>query len=161
MSWSVALFHLNTLVLKYASDETFAKYDYLIDATKEGKFIKAKTGADCKILASADLDGLKAELDRLIPAVMPVYVDGLHWLVSTDDKGRRFLSIFNNEGNLRTSAKGDEINHAYDRKVKITLNVPGSLAVFKAAREDIHLERVDDTTYYATVSASDFVIFTF
>ena len=114
-----------------------------------------------KILASTDIDALTAELDKLIPALMPVTVDGLHWLVSTDDKGRRFLCIFNNEGNMRTSAKGDEINRDFDKKVKITLNTDGKLEVFKSAREDIRLEKVDDRTYYATVAASDFVIFTF
>ena len=149
------------IVYEDASDEALAKYNYLIDATKEGKFIAAKKGSSHKILASADMDALKAELDKLIPTVMPVYVDGLHWLVSSDDQGRRFLAIFNNEGNLRTSAKGDEINRDYDEKVKITLNVPGKLEIFKSAREDIALQKADDSTYYATIAACDFVIFTF
>ena len=149
------------IIYEDASDEVLSKYDYLIDATAEGKFIKAKAGSAYKIIESADIDKLTSDLDRLIPEVMPVYVDGLHWLVSTDDKGRRFLSVFNNEGNMRTSAKGDEINRDFDKKVKITLNVDGKLDVFKAAREDICLEKVDDKTYYATVAASDFVIFTY
>ena len=35
------------------------KYEYLIDATKEGSFIKAKEGSDYKILDSSDLSYLE------------------------------------------------------------------------------------------------------
>ncbi|MBE6655505.1 MAG: hypothetical protein E7609_01375 [Ruminococcaceae bacterium] len=148
------------IVYEDATDEQLAKYDYLIDATADGRFAKANPAMAQKILSGADIGKLTNELDRVIPEVMPVYVDGLHWLVSTDDKGRRFLTVFNNEGNMRTSAKGDVINRACDKRVKITLK-NGALEVFKNAREDIHLEKVDDKTYYATVSAADFVVFTF
>ncbi len=149
------------IIYEDASDEALSRYEYLIDATAEGKFAKAKTGSSHKILASADTGALKAELDRLIPNVMPIYVDGLHWLVSTDDKGRRFLAIFNNEGNLRTSAKGDELNHACDKRVNITLNVDGKLDLFKPARGKMDLEKTGDKTYAVTIEAADFAIFTF
>ena len=144
-----------------APAEALNAYDYLIDATKEGEFFKKQEATSRKVLKSDDLDALAHTLDALIPTVMPISVSGLHWLVSTDDKGRRFLTIFNNEGNLRTSAKGDEIDRGCDRQIDIVLNVPGTLEIFKPAREDLHLERVDDRTYRATVAAADFTVFTF
>ena len=55
---------------------------------------------------------------------------------------------------------GDTINHAYDKRMTVTLK-DGALSVFKPALEEIDLERVDGHTYRLTVSAADFVIFTF
>lgn len=52
---------------------------------------------------------------------MPCTLDDLCWLVSEDDKGRRFLSVFNNEGNKRSITEGNIIHKEADRKVKITL----------------------------------------
>jgi hypothetical protein len=143
-----------------APDTVLSKYEYLIDATAEGKFIKAQKGKGYKILASADLYALGAELDRLIPTLMPVFVDGLHWLVSLGEDGTRYLTIFNNEGNERTTEHGDTLNHAYDKRVTVTLT-DGELSVFKPARGDMHIERVDAHTYRVTVEAADFAIFTF
>ena len=148
------------VIYEDASDETLSRYAYLIDATQEGKFAKAKTGQGYKILESADIYALKAELDRLVPKVMPVFVDGLHWLVSVGSDGRRYLSIFNNEGNERSSDKGDEINHAYDKRVTVTLK-DGELSVFKPANGKMDLERIDDKTFRVTIPAADFAIFIF
>ena len=100
------------------------------------------------------------QMDRLIPEVMPVYVDGLHWLVSRAEDGTRYLAIFNNEGNERTTEKGDTVNHAYDKRVTVTLK-DGSLSVFKDAMGETDIERVDEKTYRVTVPAADFIIFTF
>ena len=143
------------------SDEVLARYEYLIDASPDGSFARAKAGKGLKILESSDLDALTRQMYALIAKTMPIYADGLHWLVSTDDKGRRFFSLFNNEGLLRTSADGNFINHEFDKKVTITLNVPGQLRIFKAPREDVHLEKTGENTYCATISAADFVIFEF
>ena len=148
------------VIYEDASDETLSKYAYLIDATKESKFAKAKTGKGYQILESTDIYALKAELEKLIPATMPVFVDGLHWLVSLGEDGHRYLSIFNNEGNERSSDKGDEINHAYDKRVTVTLK-DGELSVFKPAIGKMDLERIDDKTYRITIPAADFAIFIF
>lgn len=143
-----------------ASDETLSKYAYLIDATKDSSFARAKVGCGYRILESADIYKLKAELDTLIPAVMPVFVDGLHWLVSQGEDGRRYLAIFNNEGNERTTEKGDTINHAYDRRVTVTLK-DGTLSVYKSAGGNMDIERKDAHTFCVTIPAADFAIFTY
>lgn len=148
------------VIYEDASDETLSRYAYLIDATKESKFAKAKAGQGYKILESTDIYALKAELDRLIPEAMPVFVDGLHWLVSLAEDGRRYLTIFNNEGNERSSDTGDCINHDYDKRVTVTLK-DGDLALYKPANGEMNIEKVDDLTYRVTVPAADFAIFTF
>ena len=147
------------IIYEDAAPETFARYKYLIDASPDGRF--AKANPSYKVVETGDFDKLTRDVDTLIAQTMPIYADGLHWLVSTDDKGRRFLTVFNNEGNQRTTADGDVVNHNFDQNVTITLNVPGQLQIFKDAREDIHLEKTGENTYCATVSAADFVIFEF
>lgn len=149
------------IIYEDCSDEAFSRYAYLIDASLDSSFTRAKAGKGLNILESRDLDALEQTMDALIPKTMPAYADSLHWLVSTDDKGRRFITVFNNEGNHRTSAQGDVINHQFDHKVKITLNVPGSLKIFKNTREDLHLEKTGKNTWCATIGAADFAVFTF
>ncbi len=149
------------IIYEDAPMEALSRYEYLIDATSEGKFARENAGKGLKILESADLAKLEAEVRKLVEKTMPCYVDGLHWLVSTDNKGRRFLTIFNNEGNQRSSAMGDVILQQADRRVKITLNVPGEMKVFKNPMTDPAMVKAGDNTYYVTVPAADFLILEF
>ena len=147
------------IIYEDASDEVFAKYAYLIDATPEGSF--AAKRKDLRVLESSDLEKLTAELSKRIPEVMPCYVDDLCWLVSYDESGRRYLSIFNNEGNERSLEKGDIIHREADCPVTIKLNQAGELKVLKEASGAVNLEKADDVTYHATIPAAGFVIFEF
>lgn len=149
------------IIYEDADDRTLSQYEYLIDATKDGDFAKTKGKRDFKILESNNLDKLEIEINELTKEVMPCYVDGLCWLVSRDNKGRRFLSIFNNEGNERSIEKGNIIHKEADRKVKITLNTPSNVMLIKKAFEEIKLEKADDHTYYATIPAAGFAIIEF
>ena len=148
------------VIYEDASDEVLSRYSYLIDATAEGKFAKAKRGQGYKILESGDIYALEAELARRVPEEMPVFVDGLHWLVSVGNDGRRYLSIFNNEGNERSSDKGNEINHAYNKRVTVTLK-DGVLSVYKPAKGEMDVEKAGDKTYRVTIPAADFAVFNF
>ena len=109
-------------------------------------------------MESKDLEKLTREMDELIPKAMPVWVDGLHWLVSTDDKGRRFLTIFNNEGNQRTSQFGDVIDPKATKTVTINAHEKLNLRVFKESRVDPQLTRLSDNRYSVTLSGADFII---
>ena len=149
------------IIYEDASDETLKGYAYLIDATKNGDFIKAKTGSDYKILESTDLMALEQKINELIKTVMPLWVDGLHWLVSTDENGTRYLSIFNNEGNERSLEKGDIIHHEADRAVNVTFNTAANLNVLKEGYAKADVEKLDDNKYRVNVPAASFVIFTF
>ena len=146
------------IIYEDAPDAVLASYDYLIDATKAGNFAAARANSGLRILESKNLDMLAFEVERLTRKTMPVWVDDLHWLVSTDNKGRRFLTIFNNEGNTRTTALGDVIDPAATRIVTISSKEPLNLNIFKAAREDIQLTKIDDCNYKATIAGADFVI---
>lgn len=149
------------IIYEDASDETLAKYEYLIDATSEGSFIKAKQGTDYKVLDSSDLAYFEQKLKELIKTVMPVYVDGLHWLVSYDENGKRYLSVFNNEGNERSFEKGNTIYSEADKTVNVSFNVPASLKPIKEGYAKADIQRKDDKNYLVTVPAASFVIFEF
>ncbi len=149
------------IIYEDASDEALMQYDYLIDATKEGSFAKAKVDSAWKILESKDIEKLADTVKKLLPQVLPCYVDDLSWIVSTDDKGRRFLSIFNNEGNNRTDEKGDVIDKEADRIVTISFKEPANLRLIREAFSDTKIQKVDDCTYRAEVPAAGFVILEF
>lgn len=146
------------VIYEDAPDAVLSSYEYLIDATKAGNFAAARANSGLKILESKDLEKLAYQMDQLIPQVMPVWVDDLHWLVSTDDKGRRFLTIFNNEGNTRTTEFGDVIDSKATRTVTISSREPLNLSIFKDARENVQLTKIDNCNYRATISGADFII---
>lgn len=147
------------IIYEDADDATLSQYAYLIDATKDGDFARAKAGSGVKILESADLEQLAVTMDKLIAEVMPVSVDGLSWMVSVDDQKRNFLSIFNNEGNERSIYKGDTILHEADRTVTVTFKEPTELKLIREGYEKINVQKVDACTYKVEVPATSFVIF--
>ena len=146
------------IIYEDAPDAVLSGYEYLIDATKAGTFAARRAGSGLRILESKDLEKLTRQVDELIEKVMPVWVDGLHWLVSTDDKGRRFLTIFNNEGNTRTSQFGDVIDPEATKTVTINSGEKLNLRVFKGSRVDPQITRLSDNRYSITLSGADFII---
>jgi len=149
------------VIYEDASEEVLSRYEYLIDATKEGSFLKAKAGSSLKILDSADIGKLEAQMQNLIPAVMPVFVDGLCYLVSTDEKGVRYLSIFNNEGNTRSLQFGNVIDPKAERTVRATFNVPAQPKLWKSAPRTAELQKLENGQYAVEVPAAGFTILTF
>jgi hypothetical protein len=105
---------------------------------------------------------LEAMMPALIKETMPCYVDALHWLVSTDENGKRYLSIFNNSGNERDIKVGDIIHHEADRTVTVTFKeavVPEKLV--EGVNMPVSIERVDEKTYKIHIPATSFVILSF
>ena len=90
---------------------------------------------------------------------MPVTVSGLHWLVSKNENGIRYLSIFNNEGNYRARPVGDSIDKNADRRVKVTFKNEANLNPLKLSSDEVKIERIDDKNCYVTVPAAGFAIF--
>jgi hypothetical protein len=146
------------IIYEDASEEALKQYEYLIDASKDGSFARAKAGSGLRILESTDLEKLAVTVERLIPVVMPVSVNGLSWLVSVDDRNRSFLSIFNNEGNERSIYKGDTIMTEADRTVTVTFKNPANLKVVREGSRAVSIRKVDNCTYYVEVPATSFVI---
>ena len=149
------------MIYEDEADKVFENYEYLIDASYDGRFEKAKEGRGYKILESHDLSKLETEIDGLIKKTMPCFVDGLCWLVSFDENGRRFVTVFNNEGNERSLSKGNTINHEADRRVKITFKENTDIKKIKEGAFPVKLEKADDKTYYALIPATGFVILEF
>lgn len=144
-----------------ADDSVFDHYDYLIDATKDGTFMKKHADKRWKILDSADLSALEYRIHELEHECLPCTVDGLHWLISTDENGVRYLTLFNNEGNKRDDRLGDIIDRNADRTVKVIFceecfpkKIQGSDVGFK-------IEQEDPKTFRITVPAAGFAVLTF
>ena len=149
------------IIYEDASDEALSQYEYLIDATKMGKFAAAKNGKGYKIIESADLDKLGSTIDKLIPDVMPCYVDDLCWLVSEDENKSQYLSIFNNEGNERSLEKGDIIHNEADKTVKVTFKNPADISIVAEGYASAKIERIDDCNYNITIPAASFTVLKF
>ncbi len=148
------------IIYEDTSEDAMRKYDCLIDASPDGGFKKACGDKFC-ILESRDLEKLEAELKERIAACMPVTVSDLCWLVSTDENGRRFLSVFNNDGNMRTIEKGDVIDKDADKTVEIKFKEATDIKVIKEGNFPSEITKVDERTYSVRVPATAFVIFEF
>lgn len=149
------------IIYEDASDEVLSKYAYLIDATKEGSFIQAKASSDYKILDSSELGALEARIHALEKEVMPCTVDCMHWLVSTDAKGNRYLSIFNNEGNERSLEKGDTILDGVNTTAKVAFHVSANPEIIHSGVAEATMQKTGDNTYCIEVPAAGFAIIKF
>lgn len=145
------------IIYEDAPEETLAKYDTLIDASPDGNFAK-NFGAKYRVLTGENLEKLELDVKARAKEIMPVTVDGLHWLLS-ENEDKRFLSIFNNEGNYRARPVGDTIDKNADRRVKLTFKDEANLKPVKLCSDEVKIEKADDKTYYVTVPAAGFVIF--
>lgn len=133
------------------------KYEYLIDASPDGAFARANADK-YKILESTDLEKLAATVEKLIPELMPCYADGLCWLVSKDETGRRFVSIFNNEGNERSLEKGDIIHSEADKTITLTFKESAQLQIVAQSTMESKIQKLDNKTYKIMVPAAGFVV---
>ncbi len=147
----------DVLDIVYEDTPGMDKYEYLIDASPDGAFARANADK-YKILESTDLAKLEENVQKLIPELMPCYVDDLCWLVSKDETGRRFVSIFNNEGNERSIEKGDIIHSEADKVVTLTFKEPAQLQVVAESAMECKIQKLDNKTYKIMVPAAGFVV---
>lgn len=147
------------IIYEDCSEEVFAKYDTLIDASPDGDFAK-KYGAKYRVLTSENHEKLEQELHKREKEIMPVTVNGLHWLVSHDEKGR-YLSIFNNEGNFRFRPHGDRIDDDCDMTVTVSFKEEADLKALVLGNDKVKIEKADEKTYNVTVPAAQFAVFEF
>ena len=145
-----------------ASDEALSRYDTLIDASPDGAFAKAKAHTALRIWESGDLSALELALRKRIQEILPCTADALHWLVSTDEKGKRYLSVFHNAGNERDIRKGDILHSEADRTVTVCFREEVSPEVVaQGTNGSVSLSRRDGFTYHLTVPAASFAILSF
>ena len=149
------------IVYEDTAKEALAKYDYLIDATPTDAIVKS-LGSEFKVLSSRDLNELEAEINNITNKVMPVTVDSLHWIVSADKDGKRYLTVFNNEGNERSLKYGDRIDGSADRWVTVKFNEAVAPEIRKpATSEGVKLEKLSDTEYKLFMPATALAILKF
>ena len=127
------------IIYEDAREDVLSSYEYLIDATKEGSFAKAKADTALKIFESADLSKLELEVKAAIKETLDCYVDGLCWLLSTDKSKKRYLSIFNNEGNERSLVYGNIIHKEADKSVKVTFKEKTDSLKIRASTENVKI----------------------
>lgn len=150
------------IIYEDADASVFEKYDYLIDATLGARFSKKHEGKNLKILDTENLAELEGKLQDLIKETMPCYVsESLTWLVSEDECGRRFLSMFNNEGNTRSRELGDTVDHAADKVATVTFKTAPQLKKVKDGKNKCNIVKQDDFTYKIEVPAASYVILEF
>jgi hypothetical protein len=149
------------IVYADASDAVLAGYDCLIDASPDGAFYAAHKDSDLHILKSDDFAKLEAEIASVLSETMPATADGLCWLVSTDENGQNYLTVLNNEGNMRTSQNGDVIDRACDKQVTVTLNVPGDAEVLPCSTEGVKISDKTERTCKLFVPATGVAILKF
>ncbi len=140
-------------------DEALKNYKYLIDATKEGNFLKKK-GAEFNVIDSSDINKLEKTLKDLEKEIMPCYVEGLPYIVSKNEKGDDFLTIFNNEGNERDENVGDIIHHEADKTVRVVFKqTPNLETIYQSSK--LEIKKIDDKTYDIFVPAASVSIIKF
>ena len=146
------------IIYEDAPKEVFKKYDMLIDASYDGGFLAENKNLGIKIVSSHSFDTLARKVNEEACKVLPVTVSGLHWVLS-DGEGKRYLTIFNNEGNNRTLELGDDVMHEADMTVAVKFNIPNSFKCVKCGTDKVKIEKKDDNTYFVTIPAAGFGIF--
>ncbi|MBP0989997.1 MAG: hypothetical protein J5874_02320, partial [Oscillospiraceae bacterium] len=149
------------IVYADASDTVLSRYGCLIDASPDGGFARLKAGSGMRILESGDFGRLEREINAAAKELMPCFSDGLCWLVSKDERGRRYLSIFNNEGNERSLQQGNVIHHEADKTVTVSFRENVTPHIVKEAMGAASLEKLGERSYRAVVPAAGFVIIEF
>lgn len=137
--------------------EAFEKYDLLIDADPDRVF-ELKMKDRFPVISGNDREKMEQVIRAKEKELLPITVDSLHWLLSEDENGR-YLTVFNNEGNTRTVANGDEVDHAADATTLIHTKKGVELKVLYASSDAVKLNRVADGEYSLFVPATDLVIF--
>ena len=149
------------IVYEDTDEAALAEYAYLIDASPDGAFARSTTGRKFKTLESADPDALERQIHRLAAEQLPCIADGLDWLVSEDENGQRYLSLFNNEGNERYLDRGDVLDHQMDRWVTVRFREEPHLRVIASSGDDIEIRKADAGAYRVFVPAAGFAVLAF
>ena len=92
---------------------------------------------------------------------MPCFADGLDWLVSEDENGQKYLSLFNNEGNERYLDRGDVLDHQMDRWVTVRFKKEPDLRVITSSGDSVEIRKADAGSYRVFVPAAGFAVLAF
>ncbi len=136
-------------------------YDTLIDATPDGR-IAQRLAPRFRVLRSDSPEDLEHALHEREREVLPVVADNLLWLLSEDQNGNRYITLFNNEGNERSIKRGDTVRHEADARVRLRFSKPvETLSLWKSSTDRIAVQRENEDTYIVDLPATEFAIFTY
>jgi len=149
------------IIFEDEGDGAFSRYEYLIDATPGGDIARALHQKPYKILESSDLSALEYNIKHAIKEFMPCCCDGLMWLLSSDESGNRYISVFNNEGNERRLDMGNVIHREADRSVTVSFRERVPQLSIRTSTDGVKLHRRNDKEYDLHVPAAGFAILKF
>ncbi len=141
-----------------AGQEVFSKYTALIDASYDSSFARSGNAGSIPVIESKDLKEMDRQIRKLSQEHLDCTVDSLLWLLSKDEIGNRYLSIFNNEGNERDLLCGDTILPEADRRVKVSFREKETPKIITSGTGKVILEKGENNDWYVTVPAADYVI---
>ena len=145
------------IIYEDAPDAVLQKYEHLIDCTPGNRF-RIKQGNRYSILNGHDRDQLALQIDSLSKKILPCTADNLHWLLSEDNNGCRYITVFNNEGNRRSIHNGDNLIREADSTTTLTFRETAQPKIIQTGSEGILLERIDSNHWRLTVPAASFAI---
>jgi hypothetical protein len=145
------------IIYEDAPEAVLKKYDSLIDATPNGRF-GAKQGRRYSVLKGNDRENLARQIDTLAEKILPCTADNLHWLLSEDEKGCRYITVFNNEGNRRSIHNGDNLIREANGTTVLTFREAAKPEVIRTGSEGVTLRRMDDDHWQLAVPAASFAI---
>lgn len=147
------------IIYEDAPDAILSKYSALIDASCDGGFAATGKTAGYTIFTSSNLEELAHNINAEAKRILPCVADSLHWLLSTDECGRRFVSVFNNEGNNRNLKTGDDLIREADADVVLSFKEKCDLKCVKHGVDGVSIAKKDDKTYIVSIPAAGFAIF--
>ena len=101
---------------------------------------------------------LTRQIRALSEKLLPCTADNLHWLLSEDETGRRYVTVFNNEGNRRSSRNGDNLIREADASAVLTFRTPAQPEILRTGSNGAKLECMDGNRWRLQVPAAGFAI---
>lgn len=145
------------IIYEDAPDSVLQKYEHLIDCTPDNRF-STKQGNRHSVLNGHNQGLLARQIDSLSKKILPCTADNLHWLLSQDDKGCRYVTVFNNEGNRRSIHNGDNLIREADAATTLTFWEATQPKIIQTGSEGVLLECLDSKRWRLTVPAASFAI---
>lgn len=145
------------IIYEDAPESVLKKYDCLIDATPDGRF-GIKQGNRYPVLSSQDREALARQIDALSTKLLPCTADNLHWLLSEDGRGCRYVTVFNNEGNRRSIHNGDNLIREADATTVLTFREAAQPEIIRTGSEGVTLQHMDGNRWRLFIPAASFAI---
>ncbi|MCQ2431738.1 MAG: hypothetical protein MJ175_03950 [Clostridia bacterium] len=146
--------------IRYDDDAgLFDNYEYAVDLTGSASFAEKNRAYIDRILPADDGDELEHILHVVIDRISPVCVEGdCLWMLNETADGYA-LAVFNNNGVMRSVADGEQLDHSFDRIIKVTRQADGGS--FTPILSDAENLQITENTLTMTLPAGGIAVFRF